>query len=140
MDGGSEAGVGLVVASGDAAELLEALEEVLDQMAPLVDLGVVRDGRRAICLRWDDGSGAAVVQDGAQRVVVERLVGNECFEIHPGDQRRDADAVVTLAGKQDKARQVAQRVDERDDLGGQSAARLADGLILSPPFAPVPCR
>jgi hypothetical protein len=41
----SEAGVGFVVAGGDAAELFEALEEVLDQVAPFVDLGVVGDGR-----------------------------------------------------------------------------------------------
>jgi hypothetical protein len=107
VDGGGEAGIGFVIASGDAAELLEALEEVLDQMAPFVHLGVVRDGRGAIRLRGDNGGRPAVVQDGPQRVVVERLVGNEDFELHARDQRLDADAVVTLAGEQDKARQIA---------------------------------
>jgi len=34
---------GIVIGSGNAAELLEALEEVLDQMAPFAHLGVVRD-------------------------------------------------------------------------------------------------
>jgi hypothetical protein len=140
IDGGGEAGVGLVVAGGDAAELFEPLEEVLDQMPPFVHFDVVRNGRLAIRLRRDDGGGAPLVQCGAQRVAVECLVGDERLEVDARDQRLDADAVVTLAGEQDKARQIAQRIDERDDLSRQSAARPANGLILSPPFAPVPCR
>src|SRR5262252_6061779 len=36
IDGGGEAGIGFVVTGGDAAELLEALEEVLDQVTPLI--------------------------------------------------------------------------------------------------------
>jgi hypothetical protein len=47
---------------------------------------------------------------------------------------------VTLARKKNEADQVAQSVDERHGFGGQAAARFADGLILSPPFAPAPCR
>jgi coenzyme F420-reducing hydrogenase beta subunit len=46
---------------------------------------------------------------------------------------------VTLPRQQHKAHQIAERVDERCNLCRQAAARLADGLILSPPFAPVPC-
>jgi hypothetical protein len=56
------------------------------------------------------------------------------------EQRLDANAVVALAGQQDEAGEIAEPIDERDDLGGQAAARLADGLILCPPFAPVPWR
>ena len=68
------------------------------------------------------------------------VVGDESIKIDARDERLDADAVVTLAGQQDKARLIAQRIDERDNLGRQPAARPADGLILSPPFAPAPCR
>jgi hypothetical protein len=46
---------------------------------------------------------------------------------------------VALARQENKARQIAQRVDQSDDLGRQAAARTPDRLILSPPFAPVPC-
>ena len=140
MDCGGEAGVGLVVAGGDAAELLEPLEEILDEMAPPVHLGVVGDRRFAVRFGRDDGQGAAFVQLGAQGVVVERLVGDEGVEIETGYEWRGADAVVTLARQQDEARQIAQRIDKRDDLGRQTAARVADGLILRPPFAPAPCR
>ena len=100
----------------------------------------MRDGRVAIRLRRDDGDRAAFIQCGAQCVAVERLVGDESPKIDAGDERLDADAVVTLAGQQDKARQIAQRIDESGELGGQPSTRPADGLILSPPFAPAPCR
>ena len=109
-------------------------------MTPFVHLGIVRDRRLAIRLRRDDGDRAAFDQRGAQGVVVERLVGDEGVEIDAGYERIDAKTVVTMAGQQDEARQIAQRVDESDNLGGQPAARPADRLILSPPFAPAPCR
>jgi hypothetical protein len=44
-----------------------------------------------------------------------------------------------LAGQQHEADQIAERIDDHRDLRRQAAARFADGLILSPPFAPVPC-
>jgi hypothetical protein len=46
---------------------------------------------------------------------------------------------VTLTRQQHEADQIAERIDERRNLRRQAAARFADGLILSPPFAPVPC-
>jgi hypothetical protein len=44
---------------------------------------------------------------------------------------------VPLARQQDEVDQVAERIDQRDDLRGQPAARAPDGLVLRPPFAPV---
>ena len=140
VDGSGEAGVGFVGAGGEAAELFDPLEEVLDQVSPIIHFCVVGNRRFAIRLGWDHSNSAPLVEYGAQGIVVESFVGDESLEIDARDQRFDTDAVVTLAGQQDKARQVAQRVDESDDLGCQPAARLADSLILSPPFAPVPCR
>ena len=140
VDCGGKTRIGFVVAGGDATELLHPLEEVFDQVTPFVHLDIVRDRRLAIRLRRDDGDRAAFDQRGAQGVVVERLVGDEGVEIDAGYERIDAKTVVTMAGQQDEARQIAQRVDESDNLGGQPAARPADRLILSPPFAPAPCR
>lgn len=56
-------------------------------------------------------------------------VGDDRIEIDVCNQRHDADAVATLARKKNEADQVAQSVDERQDSGGQAAARFADGLI-----------
>ena len=49
MDDGFEALVGFVGAHGDAFELLEFAEEILDQVAPLVEFGVERQRR---CASW----------------------------------------------------------------------------------------
>src|SRR5262249_35582133 len=56
-----------------------------------------------------------------------------------GHENIEACDVVTLTRQQHEANQIAECVDERYDLRGKTAARLADGLIASPPFAPVPC-
>lgn len=136
MESSGIADICLVVARGDTAELLDLLEEVLDQVAPFVDLLVVGDDPGPAGIGGDHRQGAALVQGGAKCVVVEGLVGDEGIEIEPCDQRLDPDAVVALAGQENEAGQVAQRIDQGDDLGGQPTARFADGLILSPPFAP----
>jgi hypothetical protein len=62
-----------------------------------------------------------------------------CREDDAGHENVKAGDVVTLARQEHEAHQIAERIDERRNLRRQAAARLADGLILSPPFAPVPC-
>src|ERR671916_3411782 len=44
---------------------------------------------------------------------------------------------MALARQQHEAHEVAERIDQSDDLGGQAAAGAADGLIPGPPFAPL---
>ena len=56
-----------------------------------------------------------------------------------GHESVKADDVVPLARQEHEADQIAERIDDHRDLRRQAAARFADGLILSPPFAPVPC-
>src|SRR3954471_15586826 len=139
MDDCGEARVGFVVARGDAAELLDLAEEVLDQMAPLVHLEIAGNVGGPIGLWRDHGQGATLVQVSADPVAVEGLVRQQGSEIEIRQQRSDADAVVSLPRQQDEAHEIAQRIHQSDDLGRQAAARTADGLSLSPPFAPVPC-
>ncbi len=85
----------------------------------------------------NDGAGAAIVQFRPQPVGVEGLVGQERVELKIADQRLDADHIVTLAGQEDEADQAAQSIHKGDDLGRQAASRASDGLIASPPFAPL---
>src|SRR6185312_15957488 len=139
MDHGGEARVGLVVSGGDSAEGFEAAEEVLDEVAPSIHVEVARDGMSAVGFGRDDRGCAPVGQFGAQPIDIEGLVAEERGEVDVLDERRDAEAVVALTGQQDEAGEIAQRIDQRDDLGRQAAARSPDRLILSPPLAPVPC-
>ena len=56
------------------------------------------------------------------------------------DKRSDADRIETVAGQQDEAHEIAERVGERKDFGRHAALGAAYGLALSPPFAPCPWR
>jgi hypothetical protein len=139
IDHGGEAGIGLLIARGDASKRFQRTEEVLDEVAPLVFFGIMRGVSRGPLAQGNHSLDAAVSQLLAQPVRIERLVadqgetGNARHEhVHAGD-------IVSLAGQKNETDQIAEPIDERCNLGGQAAARFADGLILSPPFAPVPC-
>jgi len=62
-DGGSEVGGQLIVASGDAAPVLEPTEHALDEIAPLVDVGI--EGMEALAGRvvGDYRLGPALAQE-----------------------------------------------------------------------------
>ena len=139
MDHRAIACVRLLVAHCDSAEFLDLTEEVFDQMAPFVHLEVAIDGVLSTRFGRNDGDGAPAVEFGAQPIVVEGLVGEQGADDDAGDQRFDADAVVSLTRQQDEARQIAERIDKRDDFGRQTTTRSPDCLILSPPLAPAPC-
>jgi hypothetical protein len=134
-----ETRVSFLVSRSDTAELFEFAEEIFNEMAPAVHVEVTFDGLGPVGFRRDDDHGAAVVQFGAQPIHIEGFVGEQSFKVDALDQRCDTDTVVTLARHQDEARKIAQRIDQRQDFGRQAATRSTDGLILSPPFAPVPC-
>lgn len=91
----------------------------------------------AVGLGWDHGDGTPDVEFGPKPVGVEGPVTEQGTEGDALNQGRHTDRVVALTWQQDKACQVAEPIDEGDDLGRQATTRAADGLILSPPFAPL---
>ncbi len=80
-----------------------------------------------------------VGQLGAEGVAVEGLIGQKSGKVDLGEKRSNTDAIMALARQQDKAHEIAERIDQSDDLGRQTAAGTPNGLSLRPPFAPVPC-
>ena len=106
-------------------------------MSPSIDLLVVVDAEFSAGFRGYDGTSAALIELGAEPIDVESPVAQQGTESDAFDQRRHADRVVPLARQQDEVHQIAQGIDYGHDLGRQSAARAPDGLILSPPFAPL---
>src|SRR3982750_2794498 len=88
----------------------------------------------------DHDLGAALVQVRDALVAVERCVADQRPKGEPVDERRHAHRVEPLPRQKHKAHEVAERVGERHDLGGQAAFGAADGLARSPPFAPCPWR
>ena len=134
-----EAGIGFFIARGDASKRLDGAEEVFDQVAPLVLFRVMCGVPGGTLAQRNDSLDACASQMLAQPVGIERLVADAGEAGDAGDENVKAGDVVTLARQEHEADQIAERIDERRNLRRQAAARLADGLILSPPFAPVPC-
>src|SRR5690606_11564966 len=102
MDDGVEALIGLVGAHGNSLELLELAEEVLDQMAPFVHLGVDWQRPGPARMLGDDDLGATLVKIGDDGVAVEGLVGDQRAERDAVDERRHADRIVTMPGRSSK--------------------------------------
>ena len=136
-DGGQEVGGELVVAGCHPAEVLEAAERVLDQVAAAVAPPVMADGPFAVAAAGNDRSGALCTQRAAERIRVVSLVGDQVAH-GPGafeQGGRDGD-VAGVACTQRQRVGATDDIGERVDLGGPAAARPADRLRLPPPFAP----
>jgi hypothetical protein len=111
-------------------QTLQLGDGVLDEVAPAVHVPVEADGGLAVGLGRDHRGGATLIQLRPEPVDVEGLVAEQGAEGDILDQRRHAEAVVALAGQQDEAHQVAEGINEGNDLGRQTTARAADGLVL----------
>ena len=88
----------------------------------------------------DDDLRATLVEFGDDVVAVECLVGKQGTGLDALDQRGDADRAEAMAGQQLKAREGAQGIGQRQNLGRHAAFGTANGLALSHPLAPWPCR
>ena len=140
MDHGLEALVGFVASHGDAFELLEFTEEILDQMAPFIDLPIYVQRLDTAWVLRDHDLRPALVHVLDDPVRIKGLVGDQAAEFDILDKRGDADGIEALSRQQNKAHQIAQSVRQGQDFGCPTAFRLAYGLALSPPFAPWPWR
>ena len=109
-------------------------------MAPFIDLWIDGDGVQALRALGNDDPGAALIQFEDDPIGIEGFVCDEGGEGDPFDQRRDTDRVVALPRQQNEANQIAECVGKCENLRRQAASGLADGLALSPPFAPCPWR
>ena len=141
MNGGEEIAGGLVVASGDGAELLEFGEEVLDEVARLVDFTIIGARLAPVGFGGDHGGLAGSGERGAHPSVgIESLVGDQRVGLHARQEMVGADEIVCLSAGQEEADRIAERIDQGMDLGAQSAARAPDRLIFVEFFlAPALC-
>lgn len=139
VDHRGEAEIGLFVTRGDASKRFDRAEKILDKMPPLVLFRVMPGVSCGALAQRNDCFNAPGSQTLAQPVCIKRLVADEGQASDTGHEDVKACDVVTLTRQQHEADQIAERIDERRNLRRQAAARFADGLILSPPFAPVPC-
>ena len=132
VNGSKEISGGFVVARGDCPELLEPAEEILDQVARLLEFSVKLARCQAIWPGWDYGRFAGGGQGPENsRIGIEGPVGDQQIGGHFRQQRIGAGQVVRLSRRQQEAQRIAERVDEGVDLCAQPAAAVAECLILN---------
>src|ERR1700694_2606445 len=68
------------------------------------------------------------------------LSGRRAPKLEPLDERWDTDSVEALSRQQNESDEVAERIGEGQNFGRHAPLGAADGLALSPPFAPCPWR
>jgi hypothetical protein len=139
VDHGGEARISLFVARGNASKPFHLTEEIFDEMTPFVLVLVMRGMPAGPLAKRDDSLNVSARQAVAQPVRVERLVADESQAIDASHKSIEACDVVAIARQQHEADQIAERVYDGRDLRRPTAARFANSLFLSPPFAPVPC-
>ncbi len=136
MDHGCEAGVGFAASHCHSLEFLQLAKEVFDEVPPFIDLTVDVQRSRSVHLLRDDDLGSALVQFGDDPVCIKRFVCDQPVELYALDKRCHPDGVIALAWQEFEPNKVAQRIGQCQNFRRQTATRLADGLALSPPFAP----
>jgi hypothetical protein len=109
-------------------------------MTPFVDFLVEGERPAPARMLGDDDLGGLFIQVGDDGIAIEGLVGDQCAEAEAIDERRHSDGVEAMAGQENEAHEIAERIGEGEDLGRHAALGAADGLALSPPFAPCPWR
>ena len=139
MNAGEESLGEFVVTGGDGAEVLERIEETLDEIAFAVEGEVARARGVSVGFGWDDWDDRSIAEGGDEAVGVERLIGDQSAGIDGFDERLSASQIVILARAEHHFDRIADGVDERVNLGCQSAAGSADGLRTVFFWAPALC-
>ncbi len=122
--------------------MFELVEEALDDVAFLVELGVIGALHPAVAPGRDDGLGAGSGDTVNQMICVIAFVGERRLRLDGLDEFMGESDVVALSGAGDQADRVAQRIAGGMDLGAQSATRATQAMGIRPPFslrAPAAC-
>jgi len=132
VDGGKEISGGFVIAGCDRPELLEFAEEILDQVALFVEFSIEFARRQAVWSGRDYGGFASRRQRAKYSAIgIEGAICDQPVGGHMRQQRISPGQVVHLSRRQQKAQRLAERVDQRMDLGAQPPAAAAKRLVLN---------
>ena len=88
---------------------------------------------------WNDGLCAFCGDNGSEGVGIVGCISHDEIGRKAFNERLGLRSIAGLACRQEEPDRTAQAADSQMDFGRQAAARSSDGLILSPPFAPLAC-
>ena len=139
MDSREEVSRGLLVAGGDAPELLENVEEPFDEIAFAIEDEVAIALVFAVRPWRDHDCNVTHFQTLHEGVAVVALVGEDRPGLDPSDERLGLFDVVNLAAGEADEKRIAECVHNRVDFRRQPAARAANGFVAPFFIAPALC-
>jgi hypothetical protein len=128
VDHGKEVGGELFEPHGDAAVALDALKEVFDETALLVEMAVEFSRLFSAGSGRDDGCAALRASLVDDRVGVVALVGNDVGVVNAREQLLGLSYIVDLSLGEVEMNRIAEGVDTSVNLRGRSSAGTPDGL------------
>jgi len=108
--------------------VLEFVEEALDEVTLAIEVEIAWQWNRAARVGRNHRDDFPVGKDCQEAIGVICLVADQSRWISIGEQRLCTSEIVGLAWRQHQLDRIAQCIDERVNLGAQSAARSADRL------------
>jgi len=122
----------LFITGGDAAKVLDGIEEPLDEIALAVERKIAVPFDLAVCFRRDHRFDGAHFQALDEAVAVVAFVAEQRCGLDLSGKRFCLRDVVCLSCGQAECEGISQGVDDGMDFRRQAAARAADGLVLAP--------
>ena len=122
--------------------MFEFVEEALDDVALLVEFGVVGALDFAVSLWRNDDPGSGFSDPVSEMIGIIALVGQRGLSRKALDEIMGEGDVVALTWRADQADRIAVGVAGGVDLGAQATTRPAQPLGIRPPFslrAPAAC-
>lgn len=139
-DGREEVSGELVVAGGNAAQMLELVEEALDEVALSIAFEIDGSNHPHVALAWDVRGGSARGEEVDDRSGAVTAIGDGFARwAQAGDEVWQGGFVGGLPRRQQQPNRQAHRIDDDMDFGTQSSTRTANGAILAPFFPPAAC-
>jgi hypothetical protein len=130
LDEGEVVGGELVIARGDSPTLLDLVEEPLDQIASAVEVAAKADWLRPVSLWRDVGPCAVLANKCSDPIGVKCSIREQHgSRFQTGQQGEDKTIVVCLASGQRELDRQPTGIDNRMNLGRQSASRPAHKLV-----------
>src|SRR6185312_10609707 len=129
----------LLVACGDAPELLESAEEALDEVAVFIEVTIIGTLSQTMTARRNHRLCASSFNGVDERIGIVALVSDDALRLNPLDEGRRFGHVGHLPGGQTQAQGIAQGFDRRMNFSAQPTPATSDGLIACFFGAPVAC-
>ena len=123
---------GLFITCGDAAKVLDDIEEPLDEIALAVEGKIAVSFDLAVRFQRDHRFDGAHFQALNEAVAVVSLVAEECCGLDLSRKSFCLRDVVCLSSCQAEHEGISQGVDDGMDFRRQATTRAAYGLVLSP--------